>query len=335
MSFETVSSKSETSVDVDEVLVRLGTPADIDVSTDIASVQTDTTAIVSFQQVPTADGTANVALRDVVGNKTDAAAAGAVSTTESVMAYAKQLVTELAVVDEFQDVPAADNTLNAQTNEVIGNKADAAATGAVTSTDTLVGYVKQLVTELAVVDEFHDVPAADATANAQMNEVIGNKTDAAATATVSTTESLMAYLKQLVTAQPKIVSKAYADLTGYDSAIAFTITGDVLVRVWGVVGATGITCTSGTTQLSVGTAEDPDACLPLTVVDNADFAATDVWVDNNPEDDAGSVVTSSQVVIGGGADLTLGRNVDDLTAGTLTLYCEWVPLSTNGNVVAA
>jgi len=152
-----------------------------------------------YHDVPTADVTTNSQMRDVVGNKTDAAAAGAVSSTESLMAYLKQLVTELQIVDEFHDVPGADNVLNAQINEVIGNKSDAAATGAVTATDTLVGYIKQLVTELAVIDEFHDVPAADATANSQMNEVVGNKTDAAATGAVSTTESLMAFLKQVVT----------------------------------------------------------------------------------------------------------------------------------------
>ena len=41
---------------------------------------------------PTADSTDNVAPRDVIGNKTDAAAAGAVSTTESIMAYSKQSI---------------------------------------------------------------------------------------------------------------------------------------------------------------------------------------------------------------------------------------------------
>jgi len=56
------------------------------------------------------------------------------------------LAAAVAVIDEYHDVPATDNTANAQINEVIGNKADAAATGAVTSTDTLVGYIKQIVT---------------------------------------------------------------------------------------------------------------------------------------------------------------------------------------------
>lgn len=43
--------------------------------------------------VPTADTTDNAYAMDVLGNKTDAAAAGAVSATESLMAYAKQNVT--------------------------------------------------------------------------------------------------------------------------------------------------------------------------------------------------------------------------------------------------
>jgi len=39
-----------------------------------------------------ADSTTNKLMRDVVGNKTDAAAVGVVSATESIMAYVKQLV---------------------------------------------------------------------------------------------------------------------------------------------------------------------------------------------------------------------------------------------------
>ena len=44
----------------------------------------------SYELVPTADTTDNISSRDVIGNKSDAAAAGAVTTTESIMAYAKQ-----------------------------------------------------------------------------------------------------------------------------------------------------------------------------------------------------------------------------------------------------
>ena len=48
----------------------------------------------TWPAVPEADSTDDIQSRDVVGRKTDAAATGAVSATESIMAYAKQLVTE-------------------------------------------------------------------------------------------------------------------------------------------------------------------------------------------------------------------------------------------------
>jgi hypothetical protein len=131
-----------------------------------------------------------------------------------------------------------------------------------------------------------------------------------------------------------LVSKAYSALSGYDTAAAFTVTGDVKVRCYGVVGATGITSTSGTTTLSLGTTESPTSILAASTVDNAQFAATDVWVDSSPSDDSESKA-DAWVIIGGGADIILTRSADDLTAGTLTLYCEWMPLSTGATVVAA
>lgn len=134
--------------------------------------------------------------------------------------------------------------------------------------------------------------------------------------------------------QSKLVSKAYTDLTGYDTAVAFTVTGDVACRVWGVVGATAITSTSGTTTLSVGTTENAAGIIAATAIDNSDFAATDVWVDNDPTTDC-ETFASAWTIVGGGADISLTRSVDDITAGTLTLYCLWIPLSEGASIVAA
>ena len=130
------------------------------------------------------------------------------------------------------------------------------------------------------------------------------------------------------------VSKSYSDLTGYDTAAAFTVTGDVTIQLIGVVGDTAITSTSGTTTLSVGTTEDPTSIIGATTIDNAQLAATDVWVDTIPGTDS-KVLTNYTVAIGGGADIILTRSVDDITAGNLTLYCFWKPLSSGANVVAA
>ena len=83
---------------------------------------------------------------------------------------------------------------------------------------------------LAIVDGFHDVPAADAVANAQMRDVIGNKTDTAA-ASIAGTLSLMRYMKGALGATWTVESlKAIYDLV--DAILDLTETG-------GTLGATG------------------------------------------------------------------------------------------------
>jgi len=130
-----------------------------------------------------------------------------------------------------------------------------------------------------------------------------------------------------------LVSKAYADLTGYDTAASFTVTGDVWVRIGGSVG-TAITSTSGTTTLALGTTEAVGSIIAATTIDNSDFGATDSWVSTSPTVDS-ERADSNWVLISGGADIVLTRSVDDITAGSLTLYCEWKPLSSGATVVAA
>jgi hypothetical protein len=113
----------------------------------------------AFHDVGTADAVTNVVMSDVVGNKADAAAAGAVSSTESLVAYAKQNVTEgiattsaIGVIDGFHDVPGADVATNSQLRDVVGNKTDAAAAGAVSAVESLMAYAKQNVGETIKID---------------------------------------------------------------------------------------------------------------------------------------------------------------------------------------
>lgn len=108
------------------------------------------------------------------------------------------------------------------TRAAIGTRGDTAATGAPTTTDTMMAYVKQLVNELQVVDEFHDVPAADATANAQINEVVGNKTDASVYVP-GTQNSLAAYAKGTANLQERVAVKTAAVMV--DNDVLFTIAG--------------------------------------------------------------------------------------------------------------
>ncbi len=130
----------------------------------------------------------------------------------------------------------------------------------------------------------------------------------------------------------QLATKAIADLTGYDSAAIFTVTGNVRGYIIGVVG-TAITSTSGTTTLAVGTAESTAGIIAASTVNNTQFAATDVWLDSTPANDVEASIGAPFVVAG--TDILLTRNVDDLTAGSITFYCLWSALSADGNIVAA
>lgn len=273
-----------------------------------AVTNTDT-AIAYLKQLVT-EGIARDAVLAVLGAVDTAAASGAVTNTDLLMAYVKQLVTELQVVDEFMDVPAANNVLNAQINEVLGNKEDTAATGAVTTTDTLVAYIKQLVTELAVIDEFHDVPAANNVLNAQINEVIGNKEDTAAAGAVTTTDTAMAYIKQLVTAavadavlsgsRKKVIADdlVAADITG--TATRFTITGGpIRVLSLGVWVSTAIPAGANTLQFGYTPAGGGGANTLSGATDTASAAADQLFMLDGVKA-TGPVKTTDVGVLAGG-----------------------------------
>jgi len=146
--------------------------------------------------------------------------------------------------------PDADNAIDIFMRDVVGSKSDAAAAGDVTTTDTLVAYIKQLVTASGSSTSLPTtVGIKDAVTNAYSRDVIGNKTDTAATGAVSNTESLMAYLKQAITlaiARDTAIGTAQSDL-------------DILT------GATGVNLLTAT-QTSIDAIEtDTGTTLPATL----------------------------------------------------------------------
>lgn len=255
------------------------------------------------------------------------------------------LATAISTIDEFHDVPAADNVLNAQINEVIGNKTDAAAAGAVTTTDTLVGYVKQLVTELAVVDEFHDVPAADNVLNAQINEVIGNKTDAAAAGGVTATDTLVGYTKQLVNvalATEQSISKVQTTPSGGADAL-FTVTGGPILvkKIIGIVTTVLAGAANGTLQATV-TEPAATVAISTTVAIDNDAAGTSyrfIGATGVLTPVSAGVVRIDPVTTADCEFLVPIGNINFLTSGAMTgvitWYCSYIPLSPLSTVVAA
>lgn len=178
-------------------------------------------------------------------------------------------------------------------------------------------------------------PTADNTANTFMNQVVGNKADATAAGVATETDTMMAYLKQLVMGVPDIVLKSTGDMTGMNSGeVLFTVTGDVLVRVGASVDV-AVTSTSGTTTIEVGIAGNTAALCVQDAVDNTAFAIGDSWSLITAADANGAQLADEWMLIGNGADIILTISVDDLTAGEVDFYAQFIPLTAGSALVAA
>jgi len=281
----------------------------------------------SKDYVPAADSTNNVVMSDVIGQKGDAAAAGAVSTTESLMAYNKQNVGALITIDGYHDVPTADTTDNNQLRDVIGNKTDAAAAGAVSATESLMAYNKQNVGALITIDGYHDVPSQNSADNNQLRDVVGNKTD--------TTQGDSVYSKVLQVQQATGygVGGATKSLTFSNDTGAlniFTVTGDVIIKIVAVC-KTNV-ASAAVANMELGIAGSTDAIIATTV--STDIDADEIWHDASPDSDIEALSTMREYIISGGADviLTLSAQVD---SGAITFYAFATPLSNGSSVAAA
>lgn len=297
-----------------------------------------------YHDVATANTSTNAVMRDVVGNKSDNAAAGAVSTSESLMAYTKQCVGALITIDAFHDVPGADSSTATQMKHTIGNKSDATRTGAVSTTASLMRYTKQLVTGQIVVDGYHDVPTADTSTNSQMRDVVGNKSDAAAAGTVTTTESAMAYLKQLVSdadAMHKDGANYLAVTADFTSATWNTaasheildVTGLVRVRIVPDVVSNVGTGASDSATISFGT--DANATLFLGATTATALDADEIWQSTTPASNVSSIAKSSvidYVINNDDIGYTIGTSAT--TAGSIVFHCWWEPLQSGASVSA-
>jgi hypothetical protein len=116
-----------------------------------------------------------------------------------------------------------------------------------------------------------------------------------------------------------------------DPTTLFTVTGDVLVRVYGVCTTTIVG--AGTIEVGVtgNTAE-----LLAQVADATDIAAGDIWVDGTVDDVRaaafGDVIATRLITNGSNIIETLGTA--NLTAGELYYVCLWRPVTSGSNVVA-
>lgn len=150
---------------------------------DTSAVAAALAVIDAFHDVPVADVADNVVISDVVGNKDDTVAG------TSVIALLKQIYAR-------EGAPAgASMSADIAAIKAVADTIEAASVTEIAEILAAVdAEIAQIIAALVIVDEFQDVPGIDSAANAQTNEVIGNKSDTVAG------NSLIALCKQVIAA---------------------------------------------------------------------------------------------------------------------------------------
>lgn len=127
--------------------------------------------------------------------------------------------------------------------------------------------------------------------------------------------------------ETKAITYAAATTGATGATTLFTVTGVVAVRIFGV--CSGDLTSGGAATIEVGIAGNTAALIAqstATAIDNGE-----IWLDTGPATveaiPTGSILSGTNII------QTIASTT--ITGGTLTYYCVWFPISSDGNVVAA
>lgn len=137
--------------------------------------------------------------------------------------------------------------------------------------------------------------------------------------------------------QPTIASATpTAWTTGNSPITLFTVTGSILARLYGVVGATQLTSTGGTGTLAIGVSGNTAVLLAQTTVNGTtNFIASASWVDNAPTVTAKILSATENPFTLVTANIILTIATNSMTAGAMDLYLDWMPVpGTSATVVS-
>lgn len=134
----------------------------------------------------------------------------------------------------------------------------------------------------------------------------------------------------------QITAAATQLTTGVSPVTLFTVQGLVLARVFATV-ETGLTSTSSTGTLAVGVTGNTGALIAATTADGTNFPTGAVWAGDTSPTVKAEVFSNTALnwapVYNTNIIATIATN--SMTAGALTFYCQWVPMTTTSSVVAA
>ena len=136
--------------------------------------------------------------------------------------------------------------------------------------------------------------------------------------------------------QPTLASATpVAWTTGNSPVTLYTVTGTILCRVYGTVGATGVTSTSNTGTLAIGIASTTGLFLAATTADATNLPAGAIWIDTSPTLKSEALVATNLTwVLLQTANVILTIATNSMTAGAVALYMDWIPISPGATVVS-
>lgn len=118
-----------------------------------------------------------------------------------------------------------------------------------------------------------------------------------------------------------------------DTPVVWTVTGAVRIRCWARI-VTSLTSTSTSGSMELGTSSNTALLGVLEVADGTAFQAGDYWGHSGTSLGAG-VALDDFVALNNGEDVQLTFATNNMTAGKVTFYCEWLPITPGSTVVAA
>lgn len=132
------------------------------------------------------------------------------------------------------------------------------------------------------------------------------------------------------------VHESGAMSSNYDTGTRtiFTVTGDVLVRLSASVDV-AVTSTLNNGTLEAGVTGATATLLVQDVADATAFAIGDTWTLTKACDTNAQELADDWVLIGNGVDIIVTIGTNNMTAGEIDFYCEWIPMVAGSSVVAA
>jgi len=127
-----------------------------------------------------------------------------------------------------------------------------------------------------------------------------------------------------------IIKRFTFDSTAAEAQSLFTVTGDVIIRVFGIC-KTNV-ASAAAANLIVGTATTTNRFLASTVA--SALLANEIWHDNSPDATSELDSVSPSYIISNGQDVILTPSAV-VDSGVIDFYCQWRPLSSDADVVAA